>query len=885
MAGPTGHLRSFLSMRAVASQVFILQATVAALLVVAAVVALMQQSRADSAREARTRSLAVAETFAHSPGIVDSLKAPNPTAILQPRAEAARRGSRVDFIVVMTKKGIRWTHPNQDQIGKKYVGTIGPATRGKVVTETFTGTLGPSIRTVVPITDSKGQAVGLVAAGITIEHVSSLAERQPPLIFAAATLALALATIGSALISRRLRHQTHGLGPAQMTRMYEHHDAVLHAVREGVLIFGGDRRLLLANDEARRLLDLPVDAEGRTALELGIAPDMARLLDRGDQVNDEVHLVGDRLLAVNQRPTNREGGPPGTVTTLRNTTELRALTGRADIVQGRLELLYDAGVQIGTTLNVERTCQELASFAVPRFADFVTVDLPDAVLRGDEPGDTRAALRRVASAGIDEETPLYPAGKLIHFAPSTPQASAFETGKAVIDKDLSAFTGWQKQELERARRLVEYGIHSVIAAPLRARGVILGVVTFWRSQPPDPYEPEDVSLAEELVARAAVSIDNARRYTREHTMAVALQRSMLPHLLPEQTGLEVAHRYLPTKAGPAGVGGDWFDVIPLPGARVAIVVGDVVGHGLHAAATMGRLRTAVHNFATLDLPPEELLWHVDEFVSRIDQDEDTETGIAAITGATCLYAIYDPMSGICTIARAGHPEPAVVHPDGQVEFTETPAGPPLGLGELPFESTEIWLPEGSSLVLYTDGLIEDRNRSIDEGLELLRHALTSRPGRPPEETCTEVLDALLPDQPHDDIALIVARTRMIRNDHTADWDIPADPSAVATLRAEVTRTLARWGLAEEALTTELILSELVTNAIRYAAAPIHVRVIRDRALICEVSDGSSTAPHLRRATTTDEGGRGLFLVAQFAERWGTRYTNAGKVIWTEQPLL
>ncbi|MEV1054545.1 SpoIIE family protein phosphatase [Streptomyces sp. NPDC049887] len=889
MAGPFGRLRSMMSARTVASQVFVLQVAVALLLVVAAVAGLLLQARSDSEREARNRSVAVAQTYATAPGVKEALRGPDPSAALQRKAEAVRKTSGVDFVVVMAPDGTRYTHPNPEEIGKKYIGTIAPAVAGGTVTETVTGTLGPSIRSVAPVKDANGEVIGLVAAGITVERVGGAAQEQLPLLLGAAAFALIVATSGAALISRRLRHQTHGLGPTEMTRMYEHHDAVLHAVREGVLIVDEDRRLVLVNDEARRLLALPPDAQGRPVRDIAMDPEIARLLESGRPASDEVHVVEDQLVAVNQRvmgPRSDCPGPCGTVATLRDTTELRALSGRADSAQGRLRLVYDAGMRIGTTLDVVRTSQELADFAVPRFADFVTVDLPDPVLSGDEPAETGTDMRRIAFTGVRHDTPLYPSGRLIHFVPTTPQAVAYARGKTILEADLAAFSGWQEQEPARAHRLVGYGIHSMIAAPLRARGVTMGVATFWRSEKPEPFDDDDVSLAEELVARAAVNIDNARRYTREHSMAVALQRSLLPRVLPEQTALDVAYHYLPAQAGlggVGGVGGDWFDVIPLPGARVALVVGDVVGHGLHAAATMGRLRTAVHNFATLDLPPDELLWHMDELVSRIDQDEDTDDSVTALTGATCLYAIYDPTSRLCTVARAGHLEPVIVHPDGEVEFPGVPAGPPLGLGGLPFESSELHLSEGSSLVLYTDGLVEDRHRDIDEGLELLRRTL-AHAGGTPEETCRAVLDALLPERPRDDVALVVARTRVLGGNRAVTWDVPADPSEVARVRAEAARTLEEWGLEEEAFTTELILSELVTNAIRHAGGPITVRLIRDRSLICEVSDGSSTAPHLRRATTTDEGGRGLFLVSQFAERWGTRYTGSGKVIWTEQPL-
>ncbi|WP_344609983.1 SpoIIE family protein phosphatase [Streptomyces glaucus] len=877
--GPVTGLRSALAGRSVAGQVFLLQVVIVLLLVVAAVAALVLQVRHDSTAEARNRSVAVAEAFANAPGTREALSAPDPSAVLQPRAEAAREAAKVDFVVVMDTDGVRYTHPLPDRIGEKFVGTIAPALAGRTVTEEITGTIGPLVQAVAPVREPGGRVVGLVSAGITTANVGGAANQQLPLVLVAAAAGLALATAGTALVSRRLLRQTHGLGPREMTRMYEHHDAVLHAVREGVLIVGGEGRLLLANDEAHRLLGLPADAEGRHVCDLGLAPDTAELLASGRMATDEVHLVKDRLLAVNQRPTDSAGGPPGSVATLRDSTELRALSGRAEAARERLDMLYDAGVGIGTSLDVTRTAEELAELAVPRFADFVTVDLFDAVLGGGQP-ETVTPLRRTALSGIREDAPLYPVGRQIRFVESSPQGHSLRTGRPVLEPDLARAPGWQAQDLERSAQVVEYGIHSLITVPLRAGTLVLGVVSFWRSEKAAPFDADELALAEELVARAAVSIDNARRYTREHSMAVALQRSLLPRNLPEQGALDIAYRYLPAQAG---VGGDWFDVLPLSGARVALVVGDVVGHGLHAAATMGRLRTAVHNFAALDLPPDELLTLLDELVGRIDQDEAAEDGSAPVTGATCLYAIYDPVERTCVIARAGHPPPAVVRPDGGVDFLDVPAGPPLGLGGLPFETVELDLAEGSRLVLYTDGLVEDRERDIDVGLESLRSALAGA-GESPEETCRAVLDARLPARPGDDVALLVARTRALGPDRVAEWQVPRDPAAVGGVRAQVTRRLAEWGLDELAFTTELILSELVTNAIRYGGEPVRVRMLRDRSLICEVSDGSSTSPHLRYAAMTDEGGRGLFLVAQLAERWGTRYVPTGKVIWAEQPL-
>ncbi|MGC2999482.1 SpoIIE family protein phosphatase [Streptomyces sp. G35A] len=883
--------RSLLSPRTTAGQAFLLQVVIVLLLVAAAVTALVVQAGEDSEREAERVSVAAAASFANAPGTAEALNARDPTAVLQPRAAAASDRAGVDFIVVIDTEGVRLTYPDPKQIGKKFVGTVEPALEGRTVVERAGGPLlptgaGTAVQAVVPVTGADGSVVGLVSAGITVENVGDMVEWQLPIILATGAVALVLSTAGAALVSSRLRRQTHGMGPAEMTRMYEHHDAVLHAVREGVLITGAEGRVLLANDEARRLLDLPADAERRRVADLGLNDEMARLLASDEPVTDAVRLTGDRLLAVNKRSAVPHGGQAGSVvTTLRDTTELANVTGRAEVARERLKLLYDAGARMGTTLDVTRTAQELAEVSVPRFADAVTVELSDPVLRGEEPSGAGAGLRRTVLHGREGDYGLSPAGELIRLPPGGPGSAAAAGDRAVLEADLRTSDGWWAQDPGRRRLVLERGVHSLVMVPMRTREALLGVAHFWRAGASAPFEEEDTSFAEELTARAAVAIDNARRYTREHTMAVALQRSLLPRGTPEQNALEAAYRYLPARAG---VGGDWFDVIPLSGARVALVVGDVVGHGLHAAATMGRLRTAVHNFSALDMPPDELLGHLDELVVHIDTSEAAaeEQDGQEITGATCLYAIYDPVSGRVTAATAGHPGPAVVHPAGNVTFPRLPVSPPLGLSAaLPFETEELTLPEGSKLVLYTDGLIRDRNRyrDLDIGLEALRAALTGT-DRTPEATCAAVIDAMLPAQPSDDIALLVARTHRLAPADFAEWGVTRDPAAVAPVRAACARQLADWGLEDISFTTELILSELITNAIRYGGDPITVRLMRDRSLICEVSDGSSTSPRLRRARTTDEGGRGLFLVAQYAERWGTRYTLAGKVIWTEQSL-
>jgi serine phosphatase RsbU (regulator of sigma subunit)/anti-sigma regulatory factor (Ser/Thr protein kinase) len=416
--------------------------------------------------------------------------------------------------------------------------------------------------------------------------------------------------------------------------------------------------------------------------------------------------------------------------------------------------------------------------------------------------------------------------------------------------------------------------------------VTLGAALFTRSQGRDAFDADDVLLAQEIAARAAVCVDNARRYTCERSTSLALQRSLLPQMIPKLPAVEAATRYVPADSR-AGVGGDWYDVIPLSGARVALVVGEVVGHGLHASATMGRLRAAVRTLADIDLPPDELLTHLDDLViqCRMIRDHAQEGSPDAAAdfgevGATCLYMIYDPVSRRCTAARAGHPAPALVRPGSQAEPMDIPAGPPLGMGGLPFETAELHLPEGSLLALYTDGLIESPVHGWDEGLERLQKAL-SQPMPSTEELCDHVLDTVVDGRSRDDAALLIARTRELDSRHVATWDLSDDLTEVARARNLASLQLAGWDLQESTFTTEIVVSELVTNAIRYGGVPVQLRLIRQDTLICEVSDGSNTAPHLRRARMFDEGGRGLFIVAHLAERWGTRQRSDGKTIWAE----
>ncbi|MEV4560694.1 SpoIIE family protein phosphatase [Kitasatospora sp. NPDC049285] len=573
----------------------------------------------------------------------------------------------------------------------------------------------------------------------------------------------------------------------------------------------------------------------------------------------------------------------------------------------RLLVLGEASSGIGQTLDVVSTAEELARTSVPGFADLVTVDLFEEVLRGDEPPlsaaftvDGTVALRRVGRHGGNGDADGRPeSAPTVHYSPHSLAVRCMAAGRSTVQLASEPGPGgewgfgpglaadpahWPPGNPVIDGTIAAKGLTGRITVPLRARGALLGVVAFARNDRPESFTADDLILAEELTAKAAVAIDNARRYTREHTTALTLQRSLLPQGLPSQEAIEVACGYLPAGAG-AGVGGDWFDVIPLSGARVALVVGDVVGHGLHASASMGRLRTAVRTLADVDLPPDELLTHLDDLVMHLRSgfQSDAVFDSTGESGATCLYAVYDLVSRRCSLASAGHPLPLVIAPDGTRTPVAARPGPPLGIGGLPFEAAEFELPEGSLIALYTDGLVESRARDSDEGTaELLR--VLNEPAGSLQALCDAAMTAVLPDQRTDDAALLLARTHALPPDHVAVLDVEPDFAQVPHARQFAVDRLEAWGMAEAAFVTELVVSELVTNAIKYGEPPIRLRLIRDSSLVCEVADASETTPHLRRARTFDEGGRGLMLVAQLTQGWGTRHTTHGKTIWCAQTI-
>ncbi|MFJ5274573.1 SpoIIE family protein phosphatase [Streptomyces sp. NPDC088358] len=570
----------------------------------------------------------------------------------------------------------------------------------------------------------------------------------------------------------------------------------------------------------------------------------------------------------------------GAVASLTDVTERERERARAAVRDA-------ARKEIGRSLDAITTCRELADVAVPEFADAVVLDVLDTVVRGNEPplgplfGDE--PMQRTAFKSATGPPRAYSAGGTSRFPYPTPYTQSLgdlEPRLVTLDET----TSWLAADPERGRALREAGVHCMIVTPIVLRGAVLGIAGFYRSVRPDPFTADDVVLAGELVAFTAVCLDNARRFTREHTIALTLQRHLLPQGNVSQAAAEVAHFHRQ-----AEVSGGWFDAIPLSSARLALTVGEVAGHGLHTATTMGQLRTAINALAALDLDPDELLARLNDTVIRLTAERSALPPADPMRDeplrATCTYVVYDPLNGECTMACADYPPPVLVHADGTSTIPDVPRGPSLGDEEEPFAAARIRLAEGSVLALYNDGFLEAfRAASPETARNRLRQVL-SHHERPLNELRDDAVYSLHgADRPQDDAVLLLARTRILGENQVATWTVPPSPEEVALARDRAVRQLADWNLTDHSLATEIIVSELVTNAIRHGTPPVRLRLIKDRFLTCEVSDASPAAPHLRHARTLDEGGRGLFIVAQLAQHWGTRYTGSGKIIWTEQAL-
>ncbi|NGO11616.1 SpoIIE family protein phosphatase [Streptomyces sp. HC44] len=671
----------------------------------------------------------------------------------------------------------------------------------------------------------------------------------------------------------------------------------------GFLLLDTELKIRRANDRFASVFGGSAeDHRGRTVRDYlppreaeRVAATLRRVLETGDSVTD-MQVTGTLPGSSERRNWSvylyrvhsGSGRPIGIAWLGTDVTSRRAAAREAAAARRNLALLNEAGARIGNSLDLETTARELLDVAVPGFCDLASVDLYQGLLAGDEtpPGlaDGSAELRRVAFASAVSDAPFIGGpepvnvGAVHHFAFTSACADALRTARP---KTVPGDEGGL--------------IQSTLAVPMVAHDTVVGLVQFSRTKGSEPFGERDRALAVELAARAAVCIDNARLYRREHQRALILQRSLLPPGDPEASGLDIACRYLPGNAA-TEVGGDWFDVIELPGHRTALVVGDVMGRGLRAAVAMGELRTAVRTLALLDLEPAEVLSALDEIARGLGtpggiqqatrtagRQAQRDADLSEVYLATCVYAVYDSVTRRCTFANAGHLPPVLVEPGETALMLDVPPGMPLGVGGEPFEEVEVELPEGALLALYTDGLVESRDHPLDEGLRAFVGALTE-PSLPLEDVCDHVLNTLDTHHGEDDIALLMARVQGLPAESVGDWTLPREPRSVGRAREYARGQLVSWGLEPLVDTAELLVSELVTNALRYGEGEIRLRLLLDRTLVCEVWDAGLVQPRRRRARDTDEGGRGLQLVGLLSAAWGSRRTPRGKTVWFELPL-
>jgi serine phosphatase RsbU (regulator of sigma subunit)/anti-sigma regulatory factor (Ser/Thr protein kinase) len=667
------------------------------------------------------------------------------------------------------------------------------------------------------------------------------------------------------------------------------------------------RTLILGIDEDGRIIQhdrnapeiLPLDPDSLVGAHLGdlvagrstAEPALTQLLDAVKAGREATAVLpistreGRRVETVaSVQPMLGNGSSPG----LTALAVLRMPPTRAerfvDPALMRHSLLDDTFRQIGATLDLDQVARGLINILVPHFCTEAGLLVLESVAAGDEfpahPPDGSQLMRRLAVA-TDDGSPgwdaAFPTGEVLLYPPDTPYVECMDTGKPVritaMDhgKAVSIAESWLRRPVAKLLSDV-----SMLLLPLATKDSGLGFFVCTRKAGYRPFDDYDSEIGMEFASRAAIFIDNARQYNRERTTALTLQRSLLPTGLSAPSSVDVKHRYLPGSKL-IEVGGDWYESIALPGARAALVVGDVAGHGVRAAVTMGRLRTAIHTLATLELPPDESLAQLNELMTNLGEREPHF--------ATCAYALYDAVTGSCEIASAGHLPPLLVRPDGSTEFLDTYPAPPLGVGESPIESRTIEIEDGSLLVLYTDGLVEDRHRDIDDGLNFLREVFDGDAAeRPLDDLCRAALAGVYAHQQRDDIAILIARLSKIPADHHASWSVPPELTSAAKARHLIRDPLARWGLDELMFTTELLVSELVTNAIRYATGEVTIRLVLEGSLVCEVLDNSSALPRLRHAGRDEECGRGLEVVSQLAQRWGARRTRDGKIVWCEQQI-
>ncbi|WP_185909302.1 SpoIIE family protein phosphatase [Streptomyces sp. WAC01280] len=680
-----------------------------------------------------------------------------------------------------------------------------------------------------------------------------------------------------------------GLGDAVLDALFSQSPVGLH-------VYDRELRLVRVNSAARLMRKVPIDRLlGRTL------PELLRSFDIADPaaVERAAHRVletGVPELDLSIRFRDRRVPPVDTVSSVSvfrlqraDGTVLGLAAALTDITarvraEAEVRLQNEAAARIGTTLDIFRTAAEFCEVVSPALADTVTVDVYDVVLSGRAPAadalDRDQTVRRVgyrSAAGPDRQG-VPAVGEVDVYPPGTPYRAVLDTLAPKLIRRLRPDAHWLDSRRRRDARILSSRTHSMLLVPIRARGVVLGLACFYRWREPAPFDHRHLRLAEQLTTHAGQCLDNARLYGRERSAARILSGGFAHAQASAVTAVELARTHLP-----AGTGGGWSDVVALSGSRVALVAGDTTS-GTSRPAAMSELRAAIEALADLDLPPDDILQRLHGLASRPSTPLDTaEPDAGDQPSATCLCLVYDPVTRLCTAASAGHPPPVLVHPGGAVEPLDVAAGPPLGQGLAEYALMERVLPEGSTLLICNTALV-----TAAGGRESLLSRLTDLFAEPQpslQAACDMCADALAPEQPSRDAYLLLARTRTLDDSRTRAWTLPNSPESAGQARRRAVEQLTEWGLAQDVIDdTALVVSELVTNSVRYAKGPIQLRLIRDGALVCEVTDDSSASPHLRRALATDENGRGLFITAQLTQSWGVRPSERGKTLWAARTL-
>ncbi|MEU4309326.1 SpoIIE family protein phosphatase [Streptomyces rochei] len=566
--------------------------------------------------------------------------------------------------------------------------------------------------------------------------------------------------LGIATDQKQLRELETGL--ALTSRLFHH-------APFGVAVLDPDLRYMLVNPVLEEIHGKPAgETVGRHPSEVIPVPDTSRI----EAAMHRVLATGEPLLnqstlsttpsdpdpraehawsASYYRLQDQRGHILGVAVTVVDDTERHRAAAEAGRVRGRLATLAEAGMRIGSSLDLDRTAHELADIAVDDLADVAAVDVLDVIFTAADPAvpDTGqgTAFRPLAVAArppTDAVRAADPVGESVIYAADRLVTQCVRTGRPVLVPHLTAESFRRLGTRPDSGILDRAGAHSYLAVPLRAHGCVLGALSLLRVHDPRPFDEDDRDFAVELADRAAICVDNARWYRHERDTALALQRSLLPHRAPDRPGLGIATRYRPAD-DTSEIGGDWYDVLPLAGDGTALVIGDVMGSGATAAATMGQLRTATRALARLDLPPGAVLSGLDSLAEDLDS-----------SFATCTYLTCRPAAGTCEIATAGHLPPVVIRPDGTTGLIDPAPGPPLGIGGTTFTTHRFTLAPGSRVLLYTDGLVETRTDPIDDRLQLLLDLLTRHAHRELEDTCDLLLEELRHPGSRDDVALLLA---------------------------------------------------------------------------------------------------------------------------------